>query len=177
MKHVVVVVPIDTKVDEAQNVAQEYRDQWHQSLDAFAVGHLHLQHHDGDDDGDHAITERFKPILSHAESTRAQRNFHFTNMATADGNKRINRKIGSSSRNEYPACDTPIHMFAAASLTTTRRASAASPASRERPGPCSVRHWLHGRRRVELRELRNALEQNLVGARVAQEPAPQFAQP
>jgi hypothetical protein len=35
-------------------------------------------------------------------------------MATADGNKKINRKIGSSSRNEYPACDTPIHMFAAA---------------------------------------------------------------
>src|ERR671925_864917 len=44
----------------------------------------------------------------------AQRNFHFTKTATADGNKKINRKIGSSSRNEYPACDTPIHMFAAA---------------------------------------------------------------
>jgi len=35
-------------------------------------------------------------------------------MATAEGNKKINRKIGSSSRNEHPACDTPIHMFAAA---------------------------------------------------------------
>src|ERR687896_2504399 len=95
MKHVVVVVPIDTKVNEAQNVAQEYGDQWHQRLDALAVGHLHLQHHDGDDDGDHAITERFKPILSHAKSTRAQKNFHFTNMATADGNKKINSKIGT----------------------------------------------------------------------------------
>jgi hypothetical protein len=78
------------------------------------VGHLHLQYHDGDDDGDHAVTERFKPILSHAESTPAQRNFRFTNMATADGIKTINRKIGNSSGNEYPACDTPIHMFAAA---------------------------------------------------------------
>jgi hypothetical protein len=78
------------------------------------VGHLDLQHHDGDDDGDHAITERFKPILSHAACARAQRNFHFTQIATADGNEKINRKIGSSSRNEYPACDTPIHMFAAA---------------------------------------------------------------
>src|SRR5919108_5461349 len=121
MKHVVVVIPIDAKVDEAQNVAQEYGDQGHQSLDALAVGHLHLQHHDGDDDGDHAITERFKPILSHAERARPQRPFHCTKMATADGNTKITRKIGSSSRNEYPACDTPIHMFAAAAtnqLTT-----------------------------------------------------------
>src|SRR5215831_1441421 len=72
MKHVMVVIPIDTQVDEAQHVAQEYGDHWHQSLDALAVGHLHLQHHDGDEDGDHAITERFKPILSHAACARAQ---------------------------------------------------------------------------------------------------------
>src|SRR5918992_1764169 len=83
MKHVVVVIPIDTQVDEAQNVAQEYGDQGHQRLEALAVGHLQLQHHDGDDDGDHAITERFKPILSHAECPRAQRSFHLTKMATA----------------------------------------------------------------------------------------------
>ena len=70
MKHVVVVIPIDTKIDEAQDVAQEYGDQGHQSLDALTVGHLQLQHHDGDDDGDHAIAERFKPILSHAERAR-----------------------------------------------------------------------------------------------------------
>src|SRR5215217_7255830 len=72
MQHVVVVIPIDAKVDEAQHVAQEYRDHWHQSLDALAVGHLHLQHHDGDEDGEHAITERFQPILSHAACARAQ---------------------------------------------------------------------------------------------------------
>src|SRR5262245_31877287 len=110
MKHVVVVIPIDTKVDEAQHVAQDYGDQWYQLLDALAVGHLDLQHHDGDDNGDHAITERFKPILSHAACAHAQRNFHLTTIATADGHKKINRKIGSSSRNEYPAWDTPIHM-------------------------------------------------------------------
>src|SRR5262245_45166044 len=38
---------------------------------------------------------------------------------------------------------------------------------RERPMPLLVRHGLRGRRRVEFRELRNALEQNLVGLRVA----------
>src|SRR4029453_18205310 len=33
---------------------------------------------DGDYEGYHTIPERFKPILSHAECARAQRNFHFT---------------------------------------------------------------------------------------------------
>jgi hypothetical protein len=66
MQHMVVVIPIDAEVDEAQNIAQKYRNQWHQSLDALTVGHLHFQYHDGDDDGDHAITKRFKPILSHS---------------------------------------------------------------------------------------------------------------
>ena len=68
-----VVIPIDTEVDEAQNVAEEYGDQRQQSLDALAVGRLQLQYHDGDDDGDHAIAERFKPILSHAERARLSR--------------------------------------------------------------------------------------------------------
>ena len=68
MKHVVVVIPIDTKVYEAQNIAQEYGEQGHQRLDAHAVRHLQLQHHDGYDDGDDAITERFKPVLSHGGS-------------------------------------------------------------------------------------------------------------
>src|SRR5215211_6122322 len=73
MKHVVVVIPIDTKIDEAQNIAQEYGDQGYKSFNALAVRHLHLQHHDGDDDGYHTITERFKPILSHAERARHQK--------------------------------------------------------------------------------------------------------
>jgi hypothetical protein len=29
------------------------------------VGRVHLQHHDGDDDGDHAIAEGFQPSLAH----------------------------------------------------------------------------------------------------------------
>src|SRR5262245_45543308 len=72
MQHMVVVIPIDAKIDEAQHVAQEDGDHGHQRLNALALGHLHLQHHDGDEDGDHAITERFQPILSHAACTRAQ---------------------------------------------------------------------------------------------------------
>src|SRR5215471_14051796 len=101
MKHVVVVIPIDTQVDEAQHVAQEDGDHWPQSLEALAMGHLHLQHHDGDEDGDHAITERFKPIPAHSACARAHRNCHFTKSATAEGNEKITRTTGSSSRNTY----------------------------------------------------------------------------
>src|SRR5215831_10350965 len=114
LQHVVVVIPIDTQVDEAQHVAQEDGDHGPQRLDALAVGHLHLQHHDGDEDGDYAITERFQPILSHTACARAHRNCHCTTMATADGNEKSTRKTGSSSRHAYPPCATPIPMFAAA---------------------------------------------------------------
>ena len=69
MKHVVVIVPVDAQVDEAQNVAQEDGNQRRESLGTRAVRHFQLQHHDGDEDGDHAITERFESILSHGESS------------------------------------------------------------------------------------------------------------
>src|SRR5215212_5124554 len=65
MQHMVVVVPIDAQVDEAQHIAEEHRHQWRQSVDALAVRHLHLQHHDRDDDGDHTIAESLKPTFSH----------------------------------------------------------------------------------------------------------------
>src|SRR6185369_5779756 len=65
MKHVMMVVPVNTEVDEAQHVAQEHGDQRRQRFDVLAVGHLQLQYHDGDDDGDHAIAKCFKSALSH----------------------------------------------------------------------------------------------------------------
>ena len=65
MQHMVMVVPVDADVDEAQYIAQEHRDQWRKSLDALAMRRLQLQHHDGDDDGDHAGAECFDPILTH----------------------------------------------------------------------------------------------------------------
>ena len=60
MQHVVVVVPVDAQVDEAQHVAQEHRQQRAQVGEIVAVRHLQLQHHDGDDDGEHAVAERLE---------------------------------------------------------------------------------------------------------------------
>jgi hypothetical protein len=50
MEHVVMVVSVDAEVDEAEHVAQEHRPQRPQGGEIGAVRHLHLQHHDGDDD-------------------------------------------------------------------------------------------------------------------------------
>ena len=66
MEHVVVVVPVDADVDEAQHVAQEDRQQRAAApAQVVAVRHLQLQHHDGDDDGEHAVAEGLEPVLSH----------------------------------------------------------------------------------------------------------------
>jgi hypothetical protein len=66
MHQVVVVIPIDADIDEAQNLAQENRDERLQNRKVSAMRRLHFQHHDRDDDGDHTIAESLKPTLSHS---------------------------------------------------------------------------------------------------------------
>ena len=70
MEQVVMVVPVDADVDEAQHVAQEHREQRLQRGQIGAVRHLQFQHHDGDDDGEHAVAEGFQPVLFHFTSLR-----------------------------------------------------------------------------------------------------------
>jgi hypothetical protein len=66
LEQVVVVVPVDADIDKAQDVAQENRQQRFDRVPIRAVRHFQFQNHDRDDDGEHAITERFKPVLSMA---------------------------------------------------------------------------------------------------------------
>ena len=68
LQHVVMIVPVDADEDEAQDVAEEYRDQGLQGGEIMPLRHFHLQHHDGDDDGDHAVTEGFEASLVHFSS-------------------------------------------------------------------------------------------------------------
>ena len=62
------VVPVDAEVNETQHVGQKDRQQRFQrgDVERSALRHFQLQHHDGDDDGQHAVAEGFQPVLFHA---------------------------------------------------------------------------------------------------------------
>jgi hypothetical protein len=47
-----VIVPVNAEVGEAQHVAQEHRHQNAQISELDPMWNLHLQHHDGHDDGE-----------------------------------------------------------------------------------------------------------------------------
>jgi hypothetical protein len=66
MQKVMVVVPINAHVDEAQNIGQKARRDGGKRRGVATVRHVQFQHHDGDDDGDDAITECGEAIFSHA---------------------------------------------------------------------------------------------------------------
>nr|GFD15727.1 hypothetical protein [Tanacetum cinerariifolium] len=63
---VVVVVPINAHVHKAQHVAQEDGQQWPQRRKVVAVRYLEFQHHDSEDDGEHAIAEGFEAGFMHS---------------------------------------------------------------------------------------------------------------
>src|SRR5436305_648510 len=70
VQQVVVVVPVDADEGEAEQVAQEHGDQRPERGQVRPRWYLELQHHDGDDDGDHAVAERFETPLAHSDSPR-----------------------------------------------------------------------------------------------------------
>ncbi len=59
VEHVMVIAPVDAEEDETQHVAQEDRQQRTQDIHVGSGGRMQFQHHNGDDNGDHPITERF----------------------------------------------------------------------------------------------------------------------
>src|SRR3982751_5528313 len=69
MEHMVMIVPVDPDVNEAEDVAHEHRGQRREHTQAVAVRNLQLEHHDRDDDCDHAIAECFEPVLAHIRGT------------------------------------------------------------------------------------------------------------
>src|SRR4051794_24750572 len=70
MEHMVVVVPVDCDIDETEDVAEKHWNKRHESRQVRIVWHLHFQHHDGDDDGDHSIAECLESSLAHISLVR-----------------------------------------------------------------------------------------------------------
>jgi hypothetical protein len=65
VEQMVVIVPINADIDKAEYVANKYRDQGIQGSKLIAMRHLHFQYHDGNDDGNYTIAERFQSIFPH----------------------------------------------------------------------------------------------------------------
>ena len=61
VQQVMMVVPVNPDIDEAEAVVQEYGHQIMQRREGVAMGYMQLQHHDGDDDSKHTIAEGFQP--------------------------------------------------------------------------------------------------------------------
>jgi hypothetical protein len=64
LHHVVMVVPVDGDVSEADHVADEDRPLLQLAVPAFFVGRLQLQHHDRDDHRNHAVGEALSRSFS-----------------------------------------------------------------------------------------------------------------
>ena len=57
----VVVVPVDAEDDKAEDVGEKDRHERFKRVDVGPFGDVKLEHHDGDEDGDHPIAERLQP--------------------------------------------------------------------------------------------------------------------
>ena len=75
VQQVVVIVPVDRDEDEREDVAEGRGDERPKGLERLAVRRAELEDEDRDDDGDHAIGERFESTLGHdlADATSAGR--------------------------------------------------------------------------------------------------------
>jgi hypothetical protein len=61
LKHVVMVVPVNPEEDKTEDVGQKVREYRPQCVEIGAVRSLELEHHDGNQNCDDTITERFEP--------------------------------------------------------------------------------------------------------------------
>lgn len=86
MDHVVMVVPVDAKKNEADHIARENRNQRFQRLERAFLGRVKFKHHDGDQDGENAVTKGFKSVLLHGSYlARGFQKRYFNSVQKASG--------------------------------------------------------------------------------------------
>ena len=57
VEQMVVIVPVDPDVDEAEDVREEERENREECREIIAMRDTKLEHHDGDENGNHAVAE------------------------------------------------------------------------------------------------------------------------
>jgi hypothetical protein len=86
VKKMVMVVPINRQVNEAQYVTDEIRKYANKGRPTRPVRHFQLEDHDRDDDGDDTITECGETIFSHSVTPRQnalEQTFYYKNTPLA----------------------------------------------------------------------------------------------
>ena len=97
LEQVVVVVPVDAQVHEAQQVGQQPRRRLGQGVERWLVRHAQLQHHDRDDDREYGVAEGLQPAGCHArESTKS---------AAVDPTDRLDTDTGELQRGRIAPAD------------------------------------------------------------------------
>jgi len=59
VQEVMMVVPVDTKINKTHHVTKKHRPKWTKRCQTRIVRSAQFEHHDGDDDCDNAIAEGF----------------------------------------------------------------------------------------------------------------------
>jgi hypothetical protein len=64
VEHVVMVIPKDPNIGEAECIGEEHRQPGTERGKIGSLWRFYVQHHDGDDDGNHSIRESLEPLFT-----------------------------------------------------------------------------------------------------------------
>src|SRR5579884_1694413 len=115
MEKMMVIVPIDRHIGEAQHIGRKARRHAAQRRPVGAMRYLQFKHHDGDDDRDDAVAERGETIFAHGAVQC---------LSLAEINTANSRKVQKAQMD----CTGRSHQLPSAA--TIARATSASMASR-----------------------------------------------